>query len=116
MFQCNSTVKESGPLHFPSKMVKSTKPAAKPRKTARPEDDEEPDPTPKRSRTAPKTPVTVQDEESNLGRSPIDKNPTSIKGFLGAAGFLVQAYEKAHLSTKICPPNAILVPHSLWGI
>ena len=35
-----------------------------------PEDPEEPDPTPKRSRTAPKTPVTVQEEESDVGQSP----------------------------------------------
>ena len=24
--------------------------------------------------------------------------------------------KKAHLPTQICPPDAILVPHSLWGI
>jgi hypothetical protein len=52
-------------------MVKNTKPAAKPRKTARPRDDEEPDPTPKRTRTAPKSPVTIQEEENNLGQSPV---------------------------------------------
>ena len=57
-------------------MVKNTKPAAKPRKTARPRDDEEPDPTPKRTRTAPKSPVTIQEEENNLGQSPI---PETIK-------------------------------------
>ena len=66
------------PLHFPSKMVKATKPAAKPRKTARTEDSEEPDPTPKRSRTAPKTPVTVQEEESNVGQSPIPETTKKL--------------------------------------
>eukprot|EP01050_Picozoa_sp_SAG11_P003245 SAG11_NODE_179_length_13323_cov_27.934286_6_plen_161_part_00 len=70
------------PLHFPSKMVKNTKPAAKPRKTARPRDDEEPDPTPKGTRTAPKSPVTIQEEESNLGQSPIPETTKKLDKIL----------------------------------
>ena len=49
---------------------KTAKPAAKPRKTPRPPADEEPDPTPKRSRHLPKTPIEVS-EEDNVGQSPV---------------------------------------------
>ena len=53
-----------------SKMKKSAKPAAKPRKTQRPPEEDEPDPTPKRSRHPPKTPIKVS-EEDNVGQSPM---------------------------------------------
>ena len=51
-------------------MKKTAKPAAKPRKTQRPPEDEAPDPTPKRSRPLPKTPIQVS-EEDNVGQSPM---------------------------------------------
>ena len=51
-------------------MKKTAKPATKTRKTPRPAAEEEPDPTPKRSRHLPKTPIEVS-EEDNVGQSPV---------------------------------------------
>ena len=56
-------------------MKKTAKPAAKPRKTQRPPEEDELDPTPKRSRHLPKTPIQVS-EEDNVGQSPM---PETVK-------------------------------------
>eukprot|EP01050_Picozoa_sp_SAG11_P016324 SAG11_NODE_2215_length_3680_cov_7.703993_1_plen_139_part_00 len=58
-------------------MKKTAKPAAKPRKAQRPPEDEEPDPTPKRSRNLPKTPIQVS-EEDNVGQSPFPETTEKL--------------------------------------